>query len=65
MLALVGLVAVLAVLVLITSRLMTALVALIVVPIAAALAAGFGLRTSSFVVEGIQQTAPVRSTAGS
>src|SRR5436190_9571035 len=59
MLALLGLLTVLAVLVLITSRLMTALVALIVVPIVAALIAGFGLKTSSFVVEGIQQTAPV------
>jgi len=59
MLASLGLVAVLAVLALITSRRMTALVALIVVPIAASIVAGFGLRTSTFVVEGIQQTAPV------
>src|SRR5262245_45864938 len=59
MLALLGLVAVLAVLALITSRRMTALVALIVVPVGASIVAGFGLRTSSFVIDGIQQTAPV------
>lgn len=59
MLALLGLVTVLAVLVLITTRRLTALVALIIVPVAASVAAGFGLRTSAFVVEGIQQTAPV------
>ena len=38
---------------------MTALAALIVVPVVAALVAGFGLNTSAFVVAGIQQTAPV------
>jgi len=59
MLALLGLVTVLAVLVLITSRKLTALVALIIVPVAASLAAGFGLQTSRFAVDGIQQTAPV------
>jgi len=59
MLALLGLVTVLAVLVLITTRRLTALVALIIVPVAASLVAGFGLRTSAFVVDGIQQTAPV------
>src|SRR5262245_18287991 len=59
MLALLGLAAVVGVLALITSRRMTALVALIVVPVAASIAGGFGLRTSSFIVEGIQQTAPV------
>ena len=59
MLALLGLVTVLAVLVLITTRRLTALVALIIVPVSASLLAGFGLRTSAFVVEGIQQTAPV------
>ena len=59
MLAALGLITVLAVLVLITTRRLTALVALIIVPVAASLAAGFGLRTSTFVVEGIQQTAPV------
>jgi CitMHS family citrate-Mg2+:H+ or citrate-Ca2+:H+ symporter len=59
MLALLGLLTVLTVLVLITTRRLTALVALIIVPVAASLLAGFGLRTSAFVVEGIQQTAPV------
>lgn len=59
MLALLGLVTVVAVLALITSRRMTALVALIVVPVIAALAAGFGFQASAFVVAGIQQTAPV------
>src|SRR6185503_4239495 len=59
MLALLGLVTVLAVLVLITTRRLTALVALIIVPVTASLVAGFGLRTSAFVVDGIQQTAPV------
>src|SRR5262245_26964139 len=59
MLALLGLVAVLAVLALITSQRMTALAALIVVPIIASIVAGFGLQTSAFIVQGIQQTAPV------
>jgi citrate-Mg2+:H+ or citrate-Ca2+:H+ symporter, CitMHS family len=59
MLALLGLITILAVLVLITTRRLTALVALIIVPVSASLLAGFGLRTSVFVVEGIQQTAPV------
>jgi len=38
---------------------MTPLVALIVVPVAAALAGGFGLGIGPFVVTGLQQTAPV------
>jgi CitMHS family citrate-Mg2+:H+ or citrate-Ca2+:H+ symporter len=59
MIALIGLLAVLAVLVLITSRRMTALAALIIVPVAASIVAGFGLKTAAFFVEGIQQTAPV------
>ena len=59
MIALLGLVAVLAVLALITTRRMTSLVALIVVPVTASIAMGFGIRTSAFIVEGIQQTAPV------
>jgi CitMHS family citrate-Mg2+:H+ or citrate-Ca2+:H+ symporter len=54
-----GLLTVLALLVLIMSRAMSALVALIVVPVAAALAGGFGLTTATFVVSGIQQIAPV------
>jgi citrate-Mg2+:H+ or citrate-Ca2+:H+ symporter, CitMHS family len=59
MLALLGLATVLLVLALIMSRLTTPLVALIVVPVVAALVGGFGLRTGPFVVSGIQQTAPV------
>lgn len=59
MLAFLGLLTVIAVLVLITTRRLTALVALIIVPVASALIAGFGLRTSGFAVDGIQQTAPV------
>jgi CitMHS family citrate-Mg2+:H+ or citrate-Ca2+:H+ symporter len=58
-LALLGLVTVVSVLAAIMSRRMTPLVALIVLPTAAALAAGFGLRTGQFAVSGIQQTAPV------
>ena len=59
MLALLGLATVLLVLALIMSRLTTPLVALILVPVAAALVGGFGLRTGPFVVAGIQQTASV------
>jgi citrate-Mg2+:H+ or citrate-Ca2+:H+ symporter, CitMHS family len=59
MLAALGLATVLLVLALIMSRLTTPLVALIVVPVAAALVAGFGVGVGPFVVSGIQQTAPV------
>jgi CitMHS family citrate-Mg2+:H+ or citrate-Ca2+:H+ symporter len=59
MLALLGLVTVVAVLGLIMSRRMSPLVALIALPALAALAGGFGLRTGAFAVSGIQQTAPV------
>jgi CitMHS family citrate-Mg2+:H+ or citrate-Ca2+:H+ symporter len=57
--ALLGLVTVVSVLAGIMSRRLSPLVALIVIPVAAALAAGFGLRTGAFAVSGIQQTAPV------
>ncbi len=59
MLALLGLVTVVAVLAVIMSRLMTPLVALIALPTIAALIGGFGLATSQFAIAGIQQTAPV------
>jgi CitMHS family citrate-Mg2+:H+ or citrate-Ca2+:H+ symporter len=59
MLAALGLITVLCVLALITSRRMTALVALVTVPIVASIVAGFGPETSGFIVAGIQQTAPV------
>jgi citrate-Mg2+:H+ or citrate-Ca2+:H+ symporter, CitMHS family len=58
-LALLGFLTVAALFVLIVSRLASPLVALIAVPIAAALAGGFGLATARFVVSGVQQIAPV------
>jgi len=58
-LALLGLATVLLLLAFILSRALSPLVALIVVPTAAALAAGFGLRTAQLIVGGLQQTAPV------
>jgi citrate-Mg2+:H+ or citrate-Ca2+:H+ symporter, CitMHS family len=57
--ALLGLATVLTVLALIMSRRVIPLVALIVVPVAAALLAGFGRRTGEFAVSGIRETAPV------
>jgi CitMHS family citrate-Mg2+:H+ or citrate-Ca2+:H+ symporter len=59
MLALLGLVSVVALLALIVTRRMTPLVALVVVPIAAALLGGFGLEVGRFVSEGLQAMAPV------
>ena len=59
MLALLGLATVLLLLVLILTRTVSPLVGLIVVPTAAALAAGFGLQTGQFIVSGLQQTAAV------
>jgi len=59
MLAFLGFITVVTVLALIMSRRVIPLVALIVVPAAAALAAGFGRRTGEFAVGGIQQTASV------
>lgn len=59
MLAALGLVTVLALLGLILSRRASPLVALIIIPVVASLAAGFGRQTSQFVVSGIQQTASV------
>ena len=59
MLALLGLVTVLVLLALIMSRLVSPLAALVAVPTAAALAGGFGLETAQFIVNGVQQTAPV------
>jgi citrate-Mg2+:H+ or citrate-Ca2+:H+ symporter, CitMHS family len=58
-LAFLGLLAVIALLVLIVSRRASPLVALIAVPVAAALAGGFGLATAQFIVSGVQQIAPV------
>lgn len=59
MLAALGLLTVAALLVLIVSRRASALVALIAVPVAAALVGGFGLSTAKFIVTGVQQIAPV------
>jgi CitMHS family citrate-Mg2+:H+ or citrate-Ca2+:H+ symporter len=59
MLALLGLVSVVLLLALIVTRRMTPLVALIVVPIAAALVGGFGLEIGKFVADGLLQMAPV------
>jgi CitMHS family citrate-Mg2+:H+ or citrate-Ca2+:H+ symporter len=59
MLALVGLITVILLLGVITSRAMSPLVALIVVPVTAALIAGFGFKTEQFMLSGVQQTASV------
>jgi CitMHS family citrate-Mg2+:H+ or citrate-Ca2+:H+ symporter len=59
MLALLGLATVVLVLVLILTRAATPLVALIVVPVAAAVAAGSGWKTGGYVTAGLQQTAGV------
>jgi len=59
MLAILGLLTVVLVLALILSRGTTPLVALIIVPVTAALVGGFGLGIGSFVVTGLQQTASV------
>jgi CitMHS family citrate-Mg2+:H+ or citrate-Ca2+:H+ symporter len=59
MLALLGLVTVVILLALIVSGRLSALVALIAVPTVAALAGGFGLKTTAFIADGLQQTAPV------
>jgi CitMHS family citrate-Mg2+:H+ or citrate-Ca2+:H+ symporter len=58
-LALLGFLTVAVLFVLIVSRVASPLVALIAVPVAAALAAGFGLETARFIVTGVQQIAPV------
>ncbi|MBN9663303.1 MAG: citrate transporter [Acidobacteria bacterium] len=59
MLALSGLLTILVLLALIISRRMSPLVALILVPVAAALLNGFGLQTGPFILKGIQNVAPV------
>src|SRR5262249_35909354 len=58
-LALLGLATVVVLLALIMSRLLSPLVALIVVPTTAALAGGSGLATAQMIVTGLQQTASV------
>jgi CitMHS family citrate-Mg2+:H+ or citrate-Ca2+:H+ symporter len=59
MLALLGLFTILLLLAAILSRQMSPLVALIAVPMLAALAGGFGWQTGTFIVKGIQSVAPV------
>jgi CitMHS family citrate-Mg2+:H+ or citrate-Ca2+:H+ symporter len=59
MLAALGFTTVAALLVAVLSKKMSPLTALIAVPAVAALLAGFGLQTGSFVVKGIQNIAPI------
>jgi len=59
MLALLGLATIVILLVLIMTNKMSPLVALIAVPIIAALVGGFGLGTSKFIVDGIKAISPV------
>jgi citrate-Mg2+:H+ or citrate-Ca2+:H+ symporter, CitMHS family len=57
--ALLGLLTIVSVLAAIMSRRVTPLVALIVLPVLASLAGGFGLQTGTFALAGITDTAPV------
>jgi citrate-Mg2+:H+ or citrate-Ca2+:H+ symporter, CitMHS family len=59
MIAWLGLVTVVVLLAVIVTRRMSPLVALITIPVTAALVAGFGLQTAKFMVAGLQQTASV------
>jgi CitMHS family citrate-Mg2+:H+ or citrate-Ca2+:H+ symporter len=59
MLATLGFLTVGALFVLIVTGRLTPLVALVLVPLLAALAGGFGLETASFILRGLQQIAPV------
>ena len=59
MVALLGLITILVLLAAIMARRLTPLVALIVVPVAAALLGGFGLKTAEFVTAGLKNMAPV------
>ena len=59
MMAWLGLITLVLLLAVIASRVMSPLVALIVVPVTASLVAGFGLKTAQFMVAGLQQTASV------
>src|SRR4051812_41624637 len=59
MLALLGFLTIAAVLTAILSRRMTTLNALIAIPTVAAIAGGFGLKTATFMVHGIQSVAAV------
>ena len=59
MLAWIGAIAIVALFGLIITKRLSPLVALIVVPVAASLAAGFGLQTGKFVVHGVQNIGPI------
>ena len=59
MLALLGLTTILALLAATLSKRVSPLIALLIFPVLASLAGGFGLKTSEFVVSGIQNIAPV------
>lgn len=59
MLALVGLAIILVLLLLILTKRLSALSALVLVPVAGSLLAGFGLQTATFAVDGIKTIAPV------
>jgi len=59
MLALLGLITMLALLGIILAKRMSALAALIAIPIIGALIGGFGLGTAKFIVQGVQDIAPV------
>jgi CitMHS family citrate-Mg2+:H+ or citrate-Ca2+:H+ symporter len=59
MLAFLGFATIAVLLTLILTKKLTPLTALIAVPVAAALAGGFGLKTAAFMVKGIQGVAPV------
>jgi citrate-Mg2+:H+ or citrate-Ca2+:H+ symporter, CitMHS family len=59
MLALLGLATILLLLGVILTKRMSPLVALIVIPVAAALVGGFGLETGKFITTGLQNLAPV------
>lgn len=59
MIALLGLLTIVALAAAILSKKLSPLVALIAIPIAAALVGGFGLKTGGFIIKGIQGMAPV------
>jgi CitMHS family citrate-Mg2+:H+ or citrate-Ca2+:H+ symporter len=59
MLATIGVITILCLLAAVMSKRLSPLVALIALPIIAALLAGFGLQTSTFIVAGIKNVAPV------
>ena len=59
MLAWIGAIAIVALFGLIITKRLSPLVALIVVPVAASLAAGFGLTTGKFIVHGVQTIGPI------